>query len=66
MYYTIHEQFSEIILSNKNIYSEMSPVKGAVAVIKKLYESGYQLYVITGRTENMREFTKKWLEYYFP
>ncbi len=66
MYHYIHEHLDELLRNDVNIIQHMEPIATAQKSLQQLVEQWYTLYVITGRTDNMCDFTYQWLEYYFP
>ncbi len=66
MYHYIHESLDQIMMKDSKWITNMLPIPSAPEQLAKLVEQWYVLYVITGRTDNMRDFTYQWLEYYFP
>ena len=51
---------------DSNLFTEITPIDGAVEYINKLYDFGYKIYFITRRknTAHMLKVTMKWLDKY--
>jgi hypothetical protein len=48
------------------VFHDLQPLPGAQVGLSFLRGLGYDIYVITGRQERVREKTEKWIEHHFP
>ncbi|KAK8864211.1 hypothetical protein IAR55_001457 [Kwoniella newhampshirensis] len=54
------------LLYRKGLYMRAPPVPGAKEALHKLKHMGYNLIIITARSENQREGTEDWIAQYLP
>ncbi len=47
-------------------FHELEPLPGAQAGLSFIMGLGYDIYVITGRQDRVREKTEKWIDHHFP
>lgn len=47
-------------------FSGISPVAGSLSAINKLKERGHDLFIVTGRQNEIIRQTEEWIEKYFP
>lgn len=47
-------------------FSELEPLPGAQAGLSFLTSLGYDIYIVTGRQDRVRQKTEEWIERYFP
>ena len=51
---------------DSRVFHDLQPLPGAHAGLSFLMSLGYDIYIITGRQDRVREKTEKWLDHYFP
>jgi 5'(3')-deoxyribonucleotidase len=49
-----------------NYFKNIKPIAGAKENLEKLKSEGYELFVITGRSDKYKKGTKDWLTEYYP
>lgn len=64
-------QPSEIVghvidIQQMDVFTEVPPLQGAQAVLRRLKDEGHTLIVITGRPESLRERTLELMQRYYP
>ena len=47
-------------------FANVRPVAGSIDAVDKLKENGHELFIITGRQENIIKETEKWIKKHFP
>lgn len=66
MYGYIHEHLDELLEADSDMLQHMQAVDWVQEWVARMVKAGYRLFVVTGRTDNMQQFTYQWLEQYFP
>ncbi len=66
MYHFIHENLEALQENDKEIIQNMLPVEWAQEAVQKMVKQWYKLYIITWRTDNMKDFTYQRLNFHFP